>query len=71
LLRFGRSDTVGLAPAGLLDAFIVTVVLLLLVWVTTISPLGFDADGRQVWGATKGPYVFRRVVASSSVEEAP
>ncbi|HJQ98526.1 MAG TPA: chromophore lyase CpcT/CpeT [Candidatus Polarisedimenticolaceae bacterium] len=26
---------------------------------------GFDADGRQVWGATKGPYVFRRV------EEAP
>jgi len=32
---------------------------------------GFDADGRQVWGATKGPYVFRRVVASSSVEEAP
>ena len=43
LLRFGRSDTVGLAPAGLLDAFIVTVVLLLLVWVTTISPLGFNA----------------------------
>ena len=32
---------------------------------------GFDADGRQVWGATKGPYVFRRVVASSSAEEAP
>ncbi len=43
LLRFGRSDTAGLAPAGLLDALIVTVVLLLLVWVTTISPLGFDA----------------------------
>jgi len=43
LLRFGRSDTAGLAPAGLLDSLIVTVVLLLLVWVTTISPLGFDA----------------------------
>ena len=26
----------------------------------------FDTEGRQVWGATRGPYVFRRVVASSS-----
>jgi hypothetical protein len=32
---------------------------------------GFDAGGRQVWGATKGPYVFRRVVTSSSAEDAP
>ena len=32
---------------------------------------GFDADGRQVWGATKGPYVLRRVVASSYAEDAP
>src|SRR5262245_16653 len=31
LLRFGRSDTSGLAPAGLIDALIVIVVLLLLV----------------------------------------
>jgi hypothetical protein len=40
LLRFGRSDSNGLAPAGLIDALTVTVVLLLLVWVTTISPTG-------------------------------
>jgi hypothetical protein len=26
----------------------------------------FDVEGRQVWGATRGPYVFRRLVASSS-----
>jgi hypothetical protein len=32
---------------------------------------GFDAEGRQVWGATKGPYVLRRVVAFSSVESPP
>lgn len=25
---------------------------------------GFDAAGNQVWGATKGPYIFRRVEAS-------
>ena len=27
---------------------------------------GFDAGGRQVWGAEKGPYVFRRVEGRSS-----
>jgi diguanylate cyclase (GGDEF)-like protein len=39
LLRFGRSDTNRLSPAGLIDALTVTAVLLLLVWVTTISPM--------------------------------
>ncbi len=43
LLRFGRSDTNRLSPAGLIDALTVTVVLLLLVWVTTISPIDSGA----------------------------
>jgi diguanylate cyclase (GGDEF)-like protein len=43
LLRFGRSDPARVAPDGLLDALIVTVVLLLLVWVTTIGRSGRDA----------------------------
>jgi diguanylate cyclase (GGDEF)-like protein len=43
LMRFGRPDTAGLAPAGALDALIATVVLVLLIWVTTISPVGVGA----------------------------
>ncbi len=46
LMRFGRSDTTGLAPAGVLDALIATAVLMLLIWVTTISPIGVDAWAR-------------------------
>jgi diguanylate cyclase (GGDEF)-like protein len=38
LLRMRRSDGNGLAPAGLLDTLIVTLLLLLLVWLTAISP---------------------------------
>jgi len=30
---------------------------------------GFDADGRQVWGATKGGYRFDKLEAGSSVEK--
>ncbi|MCI0689149.1 MAG: hypothetical protein L0Y54_18245, partial [Sporichthyaceae bacterium] len=52
LMRFGRSDTAGLAPAGVLDALIATVVLMLLIWVTTVSPVGVDA-----WALANHPLV--------------
>lgn len=29
---------------------------------------GFDADGKQVWGATKGPYEFRRLAAQPAAK---
>jgi hypothetical protein len=51
LLRFGRSDTNRLSPAGLIDALTVTAVLLLLVWVTTISPM---EDGAWTFAKTGG-----------------
>jgi diguanylate cyclase (GGDEF)-like protein len=44
LLRLRRSSRNGLAPAGVLDTLTVTLILLLLVWVTVISP-----DGPGPW----------------------
>ena len=32
---------------------------------------GFDADGKQVWGPTKGPYRFVRISAAPPAREAP
>jgi hypothetical protein len=32
---------------------------------------GFDAEGNQVWGATKGGYVFRRGIAVVPIREEP
>jgi diguanylate cyclase (GGDEF)-like protein len=43
LLRFGRSGSRGVEQTGLLDALTVTMVLLLLVWITAISPKGLGA----------------------------
>ena len=40
LLRLRRSHGNGLAPAGLLDTITVTVLLVLLIWVTVVSPAG-------------------------------
>jgi hypothetical protein len=43
LLRFARSGSRGLEQAGLLDALAVTLVFLLLIWVTSVSPRGAGA----------------------------